>query len=53
VQGYENGFDSIKSIKEFVAAKNPEAHDYDGEYEETKIDDKNAFQAVVIMGNRR
>ena len=53
VQGYEDGFDGIRTIKEITVARNPNAKDYNGEYEETDKKDKNAAPAVVILGNRR
>ncbi len=53
VQGYEDGFDSIKTVKEIATAKNSDARDYNGEYEEIGKDSKDAVSAVVILGNRR
>ena len=53
VQGYEDGFDSVKIIKEITVAKNPKAAFYNGEYEEMEKGSKVAAQAVVIAGNRR
>lgn len=53
VQGYEDGFDGIRTVKEITVTRNPNAKDYNGEYEETEKKDKNAALAVVILGNRR
>ncbi|OGW97004.1 MAG: hypothetical protein A2Z81_06410 [Omnitrophica WOR_2 bacterium GWA2_45_18] len=53
VQGYEDGFDSTKAVKEISVVKNPNASDYNGEYDEAGKNDKGAVEAVVIMGNRR
>lgn len=52
-QGYEDGYDSIKSVNEAAVAKNPAAADYNGEYEDAETGAKGAIKAVVIMGNRR
>ncbi len=53
VQGYEDGFDNIKTVKEINVTKNLDAADYNGEYEETEKSKKDAVLAVVILGNRR
>ena len=53
VQGYEDGYDAVKSIREIRIIKNSGAQDWNGEYEEAGGDDKNAVSAAVIMGNRR
>ena len=49
VQGYEDGFDSVKTIKPITVVKNPKAAFYNGEYEETE----KGTVSVVIIGNRR
>ena len=53
VKGYEDGFDSIKSVNESAVAKNPDAADFNGEYDNAETGGKDAIRAVVIMGNRR
>ena len=53
VQGYEDGFDGIRTVQEITVARNPDAADYNGEYEEADKKDKDAAPAVVIWGNRR
>jgi hypothetical protein len=53
VQGYEDGYDSIKSVNEIAVVKNPDAADYNGEYEDVEAGGKGAVKSVVIMGNRR
>ena len=53
VQGYEDGFDDLKSVREIIVKKNQDAHDYNGEYEEATEGDKISIRAVVILGNRR
>ncbi len=54
VQGYEDGFDNIKVVRQIPVVKNPKDHDWSGEYDEPMGEnDKNTFPAVVIFGNRR
>ncbi len=53
VQGYEDGYDSIKSVNEIAVAKNPNTADYNGEYEDAEPSGKGVIKSVVIMGNRR
>jgi hypothetical protein len=53
VQGYEDGYDSIKFISEIPVIKNPSAADYDGEYDYAEANVQGAVKSVVIMGNRR
>ena len=53
VQGYEDGYDSIKIVNEIIVTSNLSAADYNGEYEESAKGSKGSTPAVVIMGNRR
>lgn len=53
VQGYEDGYDNIKVVRQIPVAKNPKDHDWSGEYDDADETDKKAFPAVVILGNRR
>lgn len=54
VQGYEDGYDNIKTVRQIPVVKNPKNHDWSGEYDDSlKENDKKAFPAVVILGNRR
>lgn len=53
VQGYEDGYDSIKFVHEAEVVKNTNAADYNGEYDDADIGARSAVKSVVIMGNRR
>ncbi len=54
VQGYEDGYDNIKTIRQMPVVKNPKDYDWAGEYDDSlKENDKKAFPAVVILGKRR
>ncbi len=53
VQGYEDGFDAVKAIRQIKVAKKPDAREWNGEYEEAEKNNKNAVSSVVILGNRR
>lgn len=59
VQGYEDGFDDIKDVRQIAASKKTDARDWEGEYESAGANhdsperNKEAVPAIVIMGNRR
>ena len=52
MQGYEDGFDGIKTVRELSLRKNLDARDYNGKYEEA-TEGETSISAVVILGNRR
>lgn len=53
VQGYENGYDGVVRIEKISVAKNIDAADYDGEYDNSEKNDEYIVESVVIVGNRR
>lgn len=53
VQGYEGGYDAVKTVRKVAVTKNLNAQEWDGEYEEAKEGNKTSISAVVIVGNRR
>ena len=53
VQVYEDGYDDIVRSEERMVVKNPNAADYNGEYEDADPAVKGTIKSVVIMGNRR
>ena len=53
VQGYEDGYDSVISVRKLTVISNPAAEDWNGEYEEAEKAGKGVISAVVILGNRR
>ena len=53
VQGYEDGYDIVKSVRQITVAKNLKAQEWNGEYEEAEKNDKDAVSAMVLLGNRR
>ncbi len=53
VQGYEDGYDAVKVVREVSVTKNSTAEDWNGEYEEASAGGKNSISAVVILGKRR
>ena len=53
VQGYEDGYDDIKSVRRTSVRKLSKAKDWSGEYEEITGSSQSARTVIVLIGNRR
>lgn len=52
VEGYETGWDVINVLRKAEVVKFQKAHDWDGEYQETRQAGNKSRPAVLIEGRR-